>query len=169
MFLKSFLSTASHFPCLLVKDRFLYQKNKKQKTKIDFFHKLSFLNCLEFDVYYWFVVKEWLVINGGVAVNKCSETVLTSDRSVLWRVQGSFFNCKPNIFLRSINPTRSAFMLFWWHHQSLGHQIIPWGSVCSHICYFNILLILCFFLFYFVPCFLVFFFLIYYKSCRYGV
>lgn len=24
---------------------------KKQKTKIDFFHELSFLNCLEFDVY----------------------------------------------------------------------------------------------------------------------
>ncbi|KAI9181933.1 hypothetical protein LWI28_020197 [Acer negundo] len=45
-----------------------------------------------------------LVFDGGIAINKCSETVLTSNWPVLWRVYGSLCNYKPNIFSGPSTP-----------------------------------------------------------------
>lgn len=73
--------------------------------------------------------KGWLDGDGGVTVDKRSEAVLTGDRSVPRRVPRSHYHHKPNLFLRSWWLSSSAFLLYWWNHQSLGHQDFQSGTI----------------------------------------
>lgn len=167
MFLKSFLSTASHFPCLLVKDRFLHQKNKKQKL-------IFFIN-FDFSIAWnlMSIIDSWSRNDWSLMAVSLSTNAVKLYSPATGQYSGECKGHSSTINQISFSGPSTPHVL---HSCSSDGTIRAWDTrsfhevLCAHIYAVLIFYLFCAsFLFYFPPCFLVFFFLIYYKSCRYGV